>query len=478
MGAATLPGVNVTTQLLGGYVGAVVALLVLWAISHYQIRTTAEDVAEIAEEWREASLVSQALTALAGSPGGRSPAELAADLENAAASEEESGAHALLEQGLFRRIAGYLREYGAAAPAERRDLQRDAHAAAAEFWSEDGPRAERILVSLERRARNVPRLNAAIGSGLLVMPLLFFLFLRRRIISPLQRFRRRIEALGVTPAGALGGAAFAQMVDEMATMIDERQRGLEAEVETRTEQLRHADRLGGLGRMAASIAHEINNPLSSVLVSIDGMRKSLERGTLDPAETRQYLDTVRTAVNRCSATTQRMLTFARYKPESPRRLALGPIVSNALQLVAAQARNAGVTLESEDRAGNTRTYGDGGQLQQVVVNLLLNAIDVSPRGATVRTAIALADGHIVIRVTDDGPGIAPDREDDIFAPFVTSKAPGLGTGLGLPISREIVEAHGGALRLVDVEQGAVFEARLPVAKNGMARNRIAGERDA
>jgi signal transduction histidine kinase len=156
-----------------------------------------------------------------------------------------------------------------------------------------------------------------------------------------------------------------------------------------------------------------------------------------------------------------MLTYARYRPALVQAQSAARLVEQTLDLVAGHARRAGVRVALEDRSDGAQLEGDLGQIQQVVVNLLLNAVDATPRGSDVRVCASTEDSDLVLDVRDEGPGVPPEDRERIFEPFFTTKRLGEGTGLGLAISKEIVEAHGGTLRLEESPRGAHFRVRLP-----------------
>jgi signal transduction histidine kinase len=262
-------------------------------------------------------------------------------------------------------------------------------------------------------------------------------------------------------------AGLAAAIERMASSVERRQQDLHEQVASRTEQLRHADRLGGLGKIAAALAHEIGNPLGSIGLCIEGLKRSLAEGRIDDAEVRRYLETVRGEIERCTAITRRMLGYARYRATPTEDVEVATVLRHGLDLVAGHARRARVKVVLDDRTNGARIHGDVPQLQQVVVNLLLNAVDASAAGQEVRLTAERSGDEVAVRVIDHGAGVAPADRENVFLPFYTTKRPGEGTGLGLAISREIIEAHGGRLGVRDSDgPGATFEAALPVARNG------------
>jgi len=463
---------RVSTQLLLGYLMAVGAAAAIAVLSHLQIREVSSDTRHIASEWREMDVITGSLAMLhrARTEPGLGPrlAALSEALDDLASGEgEEEGEeheHSMRELAIFQRMAAITREAAHAEPARLAELEAEAHEVFSSFPEVEAGRVARSLAEIKARGTQLRLLNLGVGLTLVLAPLLFFLHLRRRIARPLGQIQARVEALAGDGGGRRRPADMTELkeaIDRMAVAVEERQQSLREEVEARTAQLRHADRLGGLGRIAAAVAHELNNPLASIGLCIDGMRAGLAGGRLDPAEARRYLETLGKEITRCTGITRKMLTYARYRPAPSAEVTSREIVRQSMDLVAAQARRARVSLQLEDRSGDARVAGDVDQLEQVIVNLLLNAIAASPAGESVTVHSREEDGQVVITVCDRGPGVPPAEREEIFRPFVTTKRPGEGTGLGLAISREIVEAHGGRLDLVGEGPGAAFAVRLP-----------------
>ncbi len=217
-------------------------------------------------------------------------------------------------------------------------------------------------------------------------------------------------------------------------------------------------RLASLGRLAAGIGHELNNPLGNILSLVRLAERGLERGE-DP---RADLAAIRDEALRASRIVQGVLDFARRAP--PRRAPFDARewLEETVRLVAAQARRRGVRVEPA-AAPAIEVVGDRGQLQQALLNLLLNAVQASPEGGRVRVeATVTKDGagrRLEVRVLDEGPGLAPEALERAFEPFYTTKPVGEGTGLGLAIAHGIVERHGGRIVLRNREGGGA-EARI------------------
>ncbi len=233
------------------------------------------------------------------------------------------------------------------------------------------------------------------------------------------------------------------------------------ELEASRRRMAQAEKLAAMGRLMATIAHEVNNPLQAV-------RNSLHLVThphLPPERRQEYLTLAQRELERLEETVRRMLDY--YRPEGVSRqpLNLAEVVNRVLALMAKQAQAQGVAVRNEVPKDLPWVLGNAGQLQQVVLNLVVNALDAMPEGG-VLTLKAWTEGpEVVLEVADTGPGVPPEIQDRLFEPFVSSKTQG--TGLGLAVSYGIVTAHQGTLTYVAPErpgQGARFRMALPQAE--------------
>ncbi len=227
--------------------------------------------------------------------------------------------------------------------------------------------------------------------------------------------------------------------------VDERTR----ELRQTQDQVIHSERLAGLGRLAAVVAHELNNPLAGILVMIRRSRKALARGQFtgeQQQELASWLEMVDQEVGRCGKIVQDLLAFSRHRRASREPVAVNEVASRALRLLAHKLDLAEVDLvESLDPRGPQVT-GDTGQIQQALMAVLINAVEAMPQGGTLEVSTrARGDGGVEIEVKDTGIGIAPEDLPQIFEPFFTTKADGQGVGLGLSVVYGIVARHGGRL---------------------------------
>ena len=246
---------------------------------------------------------------------------------------------------------------------------------------------------------------------------------------------------------ATGVAVFGREVTEI--------KRAEEEARQHQAELAHVLRLHTMGEMAASLAHEVNQPLGAIANYAQGCRNRLKAGKTDHAELLQTVEAIAREALRAGEITRRVRELLR-KEEAPRAwVDAVELVRAALDIVAATARRHDVALVARCDTGPLMVLADQIQIEQVVINLMLNAVEATrgardPRLVEVRAAPA-AGGGVEVAVSDTGPGIDPALAERIFEPFLTTKSGGL--GMGLAISRSIVEAHGGRIAVESAAGG-------------------------
>jgi signal transduction histidine kinase len=258
-------------------------------------------------------------------------------------------------------------------------------------------------------------------------------------------------------------AEFNQMAEHLAEQRDAAAREVEERLALE-RALRHSDRLSLLGRMAASIAHEMGTPLNV----IDGRVAQLQEVTDASVEvTQRNLTIIRSQVRRITRFVRQILHLAHPEALHRGRVEIADLLSATQELLAAEARRAGIQFQFTP-GEPVFVNADQDLLQQVLLNICLNGIQAMPDGGTLNLKYAGAEltraGQIFVsvRIADIGPGIAREHLEQIFDPFFTTKDVGEGTGLGLAISRRIVEEHGGWVEVANQEGGgAVFTVYLP-----------------
>ncbi|HWP35506.1 MAG TPA: ATP-binding protein [Thermodesulfobacteriota bacterium] len=245
----------------------------------------------------------------------------------------------------------------------------------------------------------------------------------------------------------------------------------EAEQARRTlyEELLQAGKMAALGQLLSSVAHELNNPLMSVLGYAQLLLSRAER--TQNAEMLDDCQKLLASAERATRVVRNLLTFSRKREPERRPVAINDVVAAVLELESHDLQLAQVSLERQLAEGLPPLLGDEQQLQQVVLNLITNArqaIEATGRGhgrVVVRTELVSLPGEpprIRLSVTDDGPGVSPEHLPRIFEPFFTTKPEGQGTGLGLSLCRDVVRVHGGRIWAESTPgQGARFIVELP-----------------
>jgi signal transduction histidine kinase len=230
-----------------------------------------------------------------------------------------------------------------------------------------------------------------------------------------------------------------------------------------------ADRLASLGELAASIAHEINNPLAVIAESAGWLRSRASRAEVGPDELRSAvslaLDKIESAIDRASRISQNFLRFARAPDAQVRDLDLGELASEVRDLTVRTAAHADIEVAVTRAPGaDLSLSSDPYQVRQVLLNLVTNAIQAIGREGRVELAVDGRPDEVSVSVVDDGPGIPPEHLERIFEPFFTTKEEGHGTGLGLAVSRGIVEKLGGRIE-VDNRPGSGCTFRLVLPRS-------------
>jgi two-component system sensor histidine kinase HydH len=230
------------------------------------------------------------------------------------------------------------------------------------------------------------------------------------------------------------------VVAEIARMVEELQQ--------RERELLRSEQLAAVGRVAAGVAHELRNPLTAIKMLAQTGLEDTPGGIAG-----EDLRIIESEVRRMESTIKSLLDFAKPPCTERRPTDLNVLVRRAVDLMEGRARRQHVVIEPIIPADLVIVNIDAGQIHQVLLNLLFNAVDALPHGGHVRVVLEAGSG-IEVRVEDDGPGIAPQIRERLFEPFVSSKDTGL--GLGLSICKRLVEGHGGTIRGTNAEHGAVF----------------------
>ena len=325
---------------------------------------------------------------------------------------------------------------------------------------------------------------------IVLMSLFIIYFTRRFLGRPIQQLIEGTKAVSQMELDKpLNIAGSSEELDELAHSFDvmrDRLRAaraeinqftqsLESKVDDRTRQLKTAqkkllqsDRMASLGQLSASVAHEINNPISGVLNLSMLMQRMLKDDGV-PAnrieEFRKYLSQVTSETTRVGRIVSDLLAFSRRSKPQRAPADLNRIVKMTLSLVAHKMKLSNVAVETSLREDLPAAPCDQSQIQQVVLNLVMNAAEATQSKTDRRVSVSTAagDGVVLLTVSDNGEGIPPENLAKIFDPFFTTKSDGKGVGLGLAVSFGIIEAHGGDIEVKStVGEGTSFTVSLPL----------------
>lgn len=326
----------------------------------------------------------------------------------------------------------------------------------------------------------------ATALGILILS---YALLTRLIVQPIgalrlaaDRLARRVPDARAEPVGAAEIAGLATSFNAMARDLKADREALEVQVEElrrttrelreKEESLLRSEKLASVGRLAAGVAHEIGNPLTSIL----GLLELVEGGDLTAAEQAEFLRRIHAETDRIHHIIRDLLDFARQ--DEPARDTGGAdvraAVERAVGLVVPQKDMRRVTLERRVQDELPEVAVSEERLVQVLLNLLMNAADAIDGEGSILVGVDADEEAVTIRVEDSGPGIAPEVADRLFEPFVTTKASGAGTGLGLAVCHAIVDRAGGSIRVErGAGGGACFVVRLPRSPASAAKRHAA-----
>jgi len=332
-------------------------------------------------------------------------------------------------------------------------------------------------------------------AAILIVAVLTWLFILRMVAEPIKTLARGTERLS---QGDLGYQIATQSQDEVGDLarsfnsmslqlraanqeIVSWAETLEDRVAEKTSQLKnahdhvlHIEKMASIGKMAAVVAHEINNPLSGILTYAKLLRKWVDRGEMNDEkrkEAAQCLDLIAGESHRCGDIVKNLLTFSRTAPMNVESTGLNAIVDRSLRLVQHQLEMGGIGLQLDLAGDLPAVQCDAAQVEQVLLALVMNAIDAMPHGGNLwlRTRMSPARDGVQIEVRDDGTGISPEILPRLFEPFLTTKESGHGVGLGLAISRGIMESHGGNIEVQsELGKGTTFVVTLPLEARTVA----------
>jgi two-component system NtrC family sensor kinase len=350
-------------------------------------------------------------------------------------------------------------------------------------------------------AISTARMSYYTTGGMVIVALLSWLFVWRVVDLPINALKNGTEHLS---RGELGYQIEVRSEDEVGDLArsfngmslqlrsaNEQNvtwtKTLEQRVEEKTTELKrahehvvHVERMASIGKMAAVVAHEVNNPLSGILTYAKLLRKWVGTGQTERekrGEAIECLDLIATESRRCGDLIKNLLSLSRTAPMNVQSTDLNVVIDRCLLLVRHQLDLVNIELRLDLKKSLPLAPGDPTQLEQVFIALITNAIDAMPRGGTlwIENELINDGAEIEVKVRDDGTGIAPDVLPHIFEPFMTTKEDGHGTGLGLAIARGIVERHKGRIEVqTDLGRGTTFIVTIPTEASGASLAAIGG----
>jgi two-component system, NtrC family, sensor kinase len=265
-------------------------------------------------------------------------------------------------------------------------------------------------------------------------------------------------------------AELADALNDMTDRFQEIRDDLDRQVQCRTREVIRSEQLASVGFLAAGVAHEINNPLASIAMcaeSLEGRIDAMAPAESDAQVARRYLTLIQNEAFRCKGITEKLLDFSRLGEVKRQATALAALVTDVADMLRHVGRFAGRSIEI-DEGQDVLVMVNPQEIKQVVLNLLVNALDSIEENGSVRVAARRSGGAGVLTFTDDGCGMTPEVLDNLFEPFFTRRKTGQGTGLGLSIVHRIITDHEGRIEVTSdgPGRGSTFRVTLPLAQIG------------
>jgi signal transduction histidine kinase len=316
-----------------------------------------------------------------------------------------------------------------------------------------------------KATNELSRRSLLFAVGTVSLALVLAVLLGRRVTRPLRELQKTLLVISRGEFGVEVPVAGPTEIQSVGVALNEMSRELvrrSEQLQKTNAQLVQSEKLSAVGELAASVAHEVKNPM----VGIVGFAQ-LGQESSDLPELHEYFKLIEQDAFRANKILQNLLEFSRPPEMEIEALGMNDVVKGALALCVHQLQMQGVRVDTSFAEGALDIRGNSNQLRQVLLNLMLNAgqaMEQSPKKLITVTTRAADAGFAEILVADTGPGLAEDVKDKLFKPFFTTKRRGQGTGLGLSVSRTIIEAHRGQIRAEGAPgQGATFIIRLPLS---------------
>jgi len=355
-----------------------------------------------------------------------------------------------------------------------------------DFWS---------VLKMSQRQYQTGRIIVWISS-MMVLGMLcgLMLLFKRWVLSPLRLLQRGVRHVArgsfdykIDLRSGDEMQDLAEAFNDMTSKISVTYAGLEQQVQERSRQLVRSERLAGVGFLAAGVAHEINNPLASIAFCAEALDHRLERllsssGHPDHRVVANYLKMIQEEAFRCKNITEKLLDFSRCNDIKRERIDLAGLIQGVVEMIRHIGKYTGKSIIFHPREA-VMAHVDGQEIKQVVLNLIVNALESMGVTGTLRIDARYNHGMAEIVFADNGCGMSPDVLENIFEPFFTRRRDGKGTGLGLSISHRIVNQHHGDIMASSAgeDQGSTFTVRLPIhpteiADEGLSSSKNLGRR--
>jgi signal transduction histidine kinase len=328
----------------------------------------------------------------------------------------------------------------------------------------------RVGISLTPLQAELMRLGKEVvlfSGGFTLAALAVFVFIGRGLAQPLLRLTKRMESVGAElpdpPAVSPRRDEIGDLERSFTAMV-ERLRKSEAESQAAVKHLLESERLVAIGQIVAGVAHEVNNPLAAIDAALFNLQNA------QPHEHVLYIRVVRDGIERISRVVSQLLDLSRSGELDLAEVELAAFCRDAGLFAKMALKQRGVRLSESSGACRALVAMDRSKIQQVLLNLFVNAADAAGENGTVEFSCRQDEREVHFEVVDDGPGVPKELSDRIFEPFFTTKPAGQGSGMGLAVSRRIAEAHQGRLELGESTRGTRFVLSLPVAPESLSEN--------
>jgi two-component system NtrC family sensor kinase len=317
------------------------------------------------------------------------------------------------------------------------------------------------LEPVEQSLQAVPRRLAVVALVMILVNSVLTAFYMEALLRPILALNRMMKRAAGGDLAVRAAPVRSDEVGELTVafnrMMDDLGRARDLET-VRQTQLAHTEKMAAVGTLAASVAHEVNNPLGGMLTCLENMRA-------DPGNEEmrsKYLPLIQNGVERIQRTVANLLDFSRPRPLQLEPVSINDTLRRVVDLAAYQLRKGAVETRLALNPDDPRVLADRSQMEQLFLNLVLNALQAMPAGGLLTLHTGASNGQAFAEVRDTGRGVPPEIRDRIFDPFFTTRDPGCGTGLGLAVSDSIVAAHGGRIELASrVGAGSAFRVWLP-----------------